>query len=154
MWYLSKFALVGALTFFMFQNLPAGTQKAASQEPKETASTRSTVGPTDAVITVRGLGDGRAQTSMNDNSCRRVITREQFETLVAALNPEGQVVPPLARQNLAKNFADFVAVEAVAKKGGGEEFRGVRGVKEMGRRGPGPPLFPPHVHGKKQQPPP
>src|SRR5262249_33680309 len=126
MWYLSKFALVGALTFFMFQNLPAGTQKAASQEPKETSSTSSTVGPTDTVITVRGLCVGSAQTSMNENSWRKVITREQFETRVAALNPEGQVVPPLARQNLAKNFADFVAVEAVAKKAGIEDSREFR----------------------------
>ena len=128
MWYLSKFALVGTLIFLMLQNStqPAGRQKAGSHEQKQTASTSPTVGPTDAVITVRGLCDGSAQNSMNDNSCRKVITREQFETLVAALNPEGQVVPPLARQNLAKNFADFVAVEAVAKKAGIEdtaEFR-------------------------------
>jgi len=45
---------------------------------------------------------------------------------VSGLNPEGQVIPPLARQNLARNYADFLAVEAVAKKAGIEdtpEFR-------------------------------
>ena len=134
MWFLSKIALVGTLIFLMLQNStqPAGKTSspkgasAGSQGSKEVASTSSTVGPTEAVITVRGLCEGSAQKSVNDTSCTKVITREEFETLVAALNPEGQVVPPLARQNLAKNFADFLAVEAVAKKAGIEdtaEFR-------------------------------
>src|SRR5215470_5205895 len=141
MWFLSKIAVVGALIFLMLQNStqPAGKASspkgasAASQEPKQTASTSSTVGPAEAVITVRGLCDGSAQNSVNDTSCTKVITREQFETLVLALNPEGQVVPPLARQNLAKNFADFLAVEAVAKKAGIEDTREFRELMNWSR---------------------
>src|SRR5215469_1068162 len=127
MWFLTKFALIGVLMFLIFQNSTqrAGKQTASStkaepassQATKEIANPSSTVGPTQAVITVHGLCDqapGKDET--NPASCSKIITREQFEMLVSVLNPEGQAVPQLARQNLARNYADYLAVEAVAKK--------------------------------------
>jgi parvulin-like peptidyl-prolyl isomerase len=49
------------------------------------------------------------------------MNREQFEGLVSALNPEGQTLPPNGRQNLAKTYAEYLAVEAAAKTSGLED---------------------------------
>lgn len=137
MWFPTRIALIGALILLIFQNAtqPAGKQTVSSaktepdgsQGSKDTASPSSTVGPSQAVITVHGLCDKAPGSGASDpSSCSKIITREEFERLISVLNPEGQAVPPLARQNLARNYADYLAVEAVAKKAGIEdtpEFR-------------------------------
>jgi len=130
MWFLSKIALVGTLIFLMLQNStqPAGKASspkgasAGSQEQKQTVSTSSTVGPTQPVITVHGLCDvGPGKSGEAASSCSKVMTREQFEALAAALNPGGKAISATARRNLAKTYTDYLAVEAAAKKAGMED---------------------------------
>ena len=82
----------------------------ASPAATDTTKSKSTVGPTQPVITVRGVCDEGAQKGADNNSsCSTVITREQFENLLAVLNPEGQVISSAGRQNLARNNAEFMA---------------------------------------------
>jgi hypothetical protein len=116
MWFLSKIALAGGVVFFAFQIAAMG------QKSNEPATPSSSVGATQAVITVRGICDAAAGKGANDaGSCTQIISREQFETLVEALNPQGQVISATARQNLAKTYTELLAVEAAAKKAGLED---------------------------------
>lgn len=132
MWFVTKLALAGGMAFFVLQSStrPAGEQNssclkvatATHQKAKESAELSSTVGPTQPVITVRGLcGEGAGKAADNAGSCSQVISREQFETLMDALNPGSQQISPAARQNLAKTYAELLAVEAAAKNAGIED---------------------------------
>lgn len=140
MWFLTKLALAVGMFFFVLPSLsqPAGEQNssslkkgvtATSQKSKESAKLSSTVGPTQPVITVHGLcEEGAGKGANDDDSCTEVINREQFETLMEALNPEGQAISPTARQNLAKTYAEFLAVEVAAKKAGMENTPKFQGL--------------------------
>jgi parvulin-like peptidyl-prolyl isomerase len=75
--------------------------------------------PAQPVITVSGLCNPAAP-------CAKTISREQFERLMTALNPNGQPVSAAARQNLGQTWAEYLALDSAAKKAGLEdtpEFR-------------------------------
>jgi len=71
-------------------------------------------GPAQPVITVSGLCDSAAP-------CAKTVSREQFERLTTALNPNGQAVSASGRQNLGQTWAEYLALDAAAKKTGLED---------------------------------
>ena len=114
-------------SFLQISNSIPGNQVQAVQtsstsggKPKDSNTAAPDLGPAQTVITVRGLCSPNKQKNASDTGCTRVITKDQFENLINALNPQGQPVSPRARQNLAKSYAEFVAFEAAARKAGVE----------------------------------
>ncbi len=80
------------------------------------------VAPSQPVITVhRACGESKATPAADSaNPCIAVVTREQFENLVQALHP-GEALPSAARNNLAKLYAEYLAVEVAADESGMED---------------------------------
>ena len=87
------------------QNANTGTTPAATTKPPE-------VSPTDPVVTMKGLC---ADPSKEGSSCQTVLTRQQFEKLADALQPN--MAPPVRRQ-LAGAYAKMLAMSMAAEKKG------------------------------------
>ncbi|HEV3038103.1 MAG TPA: peptidylprolyl isomerase [Candidatus Angelobacter sp.] len=120
--------LFGGVSFSLFANAqtPAKTP--------EVGTPASNVAATQPVITVRGLCAYRNQGKTTDAAgCTSTINREQFEALVNALNPEGVPLPPNGRQNLARSYAEYLAIEAAAKDLGLEDTIQFRELMEWQR---------------------
>ena len=92
---------------------PASTKKTST--PASAAA--SEVAPGQAVITLQGLCPG---TAASKAACKTVITRAQFEKILNAVAPPGQVVPPAARLNLAKAYVQLLTVAEAGRKAGVE----------------------------------
>ena len=120
--------LIGiTLFFFLFFGNPivGQTQPSAkpTQPPTPTANTSDTdlgskIAPAQPVITIHGLCEDNAQKKRAAGPCSKVITREEFEKLVNALNPGGQSISPHARQTFAQIYAESLALEAAARNAG------------------------------------
>lgn len=83
----------------------AGAAAAATPKPPEVA-------PTDPVLTLKGVCHDPAK---EGSSCQTVMTREQFEKLANALQPN--MAPPVKRQ-LANAYAKMLAMSVAAEKRG------------------------------------
>lgn len=67
----------------------------------------------DAVITIHGLcGSDKAESGTA--SCTTIITRQEFETLLNAMNVTNKAVTPEMRRNLAETYADYLIMERPA----------------------------------------
>jgi hypothetical protein len=72
------------------------------------------VGDKEAVITVHGLCSGNS--GANGAACSTVVTKEQFEKIMAAVNQAGAPMPPLAVRNLAERYVQMLAFSQQAEK--------------------------------------
>jgi hypothetical protein len=98
---------------------PAGqtASPTGASEGRKTAESTPPVPATDPVITLNGLcSAGTAEPSGGSNSCKTVITRDQFERLVAAFNLSGDPMRPDTRRNFAKTYAELLTLEDAARK--------------------------------------
>ncbi len=93
------------------QQLP--TLRDRTQQPVPT----STLPGSDAVITVHGLCSAP---STDPGQCTTVITREQFEKLLDALNTTHQPVTLEQRKNLAQGYVEIMASAQAAQRAGME----------------------------------
>ncbi len=134
--FLSKFILIAIALLPLSQAQTPG-------KPAESTGPSSAVAANQPVITVRGLCPHSDQARANDAACTRSVSREEFDALVNSLNPEGATLPPNARQNLAKTFAEYLAIDAAAEELGMEdtlqfrvsmEFLRLKTVSELYRR--------------------
>jgi hypothetical protein len=130
MWFLKKLLLAAAIAFWLFQNPTSGKESKSSASSAESAPSierENTVTPAQPVITAHDVcEEGPGKNSTDANACARVMTRVQFENLMNALNPAGQAISAKGRQNLAKIYAESLALEAAARSSGMEdsdEFR-------------------------------
>jgi hypothetical protein len=143
MWFITRLLLFAGMAFFSLQSptQAPGEQDASPQKPEPGSSgpmaaksqtpadVSSTVGATQPVITILGQCEQSAQRNAeNMGSCSKVITREEFENLMKALNPSGQTITPKGRQNLGETYAEYMAMEAAARKTGLEETSEFREV--------------------------
>jgi parvulin-like peptidyl-prolyl isomerase len=87
------------------QSSNSATAPAATPKPAEVAST-------DPVVTLKGLCQ---DPSKEGGACQTVLTREQFERLANALQPN--MSPPVKRQ-LANAYAKMLAMSMAAEKKG------------------------------------
>jgi PPIC-type PPIASE domain len=133
MWTLTKLFIAGTVALFCFQSsspnsgsVPGGASlTSGSVVPDD----KTTAAPAQPVITVHNIcAETKDTTGSQSGPCTTVVSRGEFENLINALNLAGQTVPPNGRKNLAKTYADYLAVDAAARKAGMEdtpEFRQV-----------------------------
>jgi parvulin-like peptidyl-prolyl isomerase len=132
MWTLTKLFIAGTVALFCFQSsspnsgsVPGGTSLTSGSVVP--ADKTTTAAPTQPVITVHNIcAETKDATASQPGPCATVISREEFGNLVKALNPGDRPVPANGRKNLAKSYADYLAIEAAARKSGMEdtpEFR-------------------------------
>ncbi|HEV2988813.1 MAG TPA: peptidylprolyl isomerase [Candidatus Angelobacter sp.] len=117
------------MSFSLFANAQT---PAKGPEPGTPASNVAAAQP---VITVRGLCAHRNNQGKTTDAadCTRTMNRERFDALVSALNPDGVPLPPNGRQNLAKSYAEYLAIEAAAKDLGLEDTIQFRELMEWQR---------------------
>lgn len=72
------------------------------------------VGTNDAVITVHGFCPGASGKS--GDACTTLITKEQFEKIVGAVNQAGAPMPPTAIRNLAERYVQILVFADAAEK--------------------------------------
>lgn len=71
------------------------------------------------VVEIHGLCPGNK--SANGATCTTTLTREQFDTMVAAVGISGQLSTPAAKRNLATGYAQVLAMADAAEKAGIEK---------------------------------
>jgi len=112
---------------------PSETGKVKAAIPEQNpGEPGSALAPTDAVITIKGLCTGTARpvvgktagqkpaAAASSKACTKVIPKEEFDAIMDAVGQPGQVIPPNARQRLAQNYVDLLAVADAARKAGME----------------------------------
>src|SRR5947209_7870511 len=118
------------------QQIPNSTSGNAATLP-------ASVKPDDPVITIRGICRKEPGQTGNHSDCETIVTREQFEKLLAAVATTGQTVPLSGRQQFAQTYAELLAFAEAARSSGTEsspEFRDlmdlirVRTLAEIRRR--------------------
>ncbi len=114
-----------------------------SSNSADEALPQKSVKPEDPVINVQGICKDNSAKAGASRLCKTIVTREQFERLIAALTAAGQPIPPNGRQKLAQAYVDLLAYEEAARASGTEsspEFRDLmdwirlRTLSEMHRR--------------------
>lgn len=101
------------------KSVPAKTTQAPTSKPAAPAPTTAAPtpapaaqpGPNDVVVTVNGV----CPAGTPADSCKRTITRAEFERVIAAL---GQDVPPESRRQLAAVYVQLLALANEAEKEG------------------------------------
>jgi hypothetical protein len=102
-----------AATFLLSQSNPAPIPTSASAlGPAASKRAMPQVAPTDPVITIKGVCTDAPKTG---DSCKTVITKEQFEKLINALQPD---MTPDVRRQLATAYSRMLVMSADAEKRG------------------------------------
>jgi hypothetical protein len=96
----------------------AQSQGAAAPAPQEqgktvTAAHPETVGANEAVITVHGFCPSAAKSGAE---CTTVISKEQFEKIMSAVNQTNAPMPSPAIRNLAERYVQIMAFASQAEK--------------------------------------
>jgi hypothetical protein len=103
------------------QSVPAKPKTPQPATAPKTANQQDTTGQ--PVITVHGVCSGhptaaKASAGTAKASCTTIVTKEQFETLLNALNAANRPLPPAARRNLAQAYVELLAYAQAAEKAG------------------------------------
>jgi len=88
----------------------AGQKPASPAMPAESSAEASTVPPTAAVITIEGACPNEAEGKKSPD-CKTVITREQFEKTVDAIQPQ---MPARMKRQFASRYANAVVMSDAA----------------------------------------
>jgi len=72
----------------------------------------SNVAPNTPVITISGLCDTESRPESAPSDCKTVITRAQFEKVIAAIEPD---MPPRARREFAERYANALVMSKKAE---------------------------------------
>ncbi|MBZ5533575.1 MAG: peptidyl-prolyl cis-trans isomerase [Acidobacteriia bacterium] len=98
---------------------PAGAPGTAT--PPQPLQPPQPVAPDAAVVTIHGLcPDGQGKSGQSD-SCSLVLTRAQFETMVASINVSNQTYTEPALRSLASGFVTVLALADAGEKEGIEK---------------------------------
>lgn len=122
----AKLLLTVSLSLCLLQNATHGQEKRASSVPETSASqvaanAKDTV-PSKPVITLYGIcGEGKLKAASDDSPCIFVMNRQQFESLINALNPGGNAISAKGRQTFAQLYAEALALETAAHRSGMED---------------------------------
>lgn len=104
---------------------PATSQAAAAKAPAASTAAKKeikgTVTPTEAAITIHGLcSNQEIGKSKADPACTTVITKQQFEVVVKALNAIGPPLMAAQHHAVAEGYATTLLSYEAAKKAGVE----------------------------------
>ena len=137
MWTITCLFLLASLSFSPLQDSSTAgkAQSTSALMSSQSGDSTPVVPATQPVLTVRGLCGIDAPNAGRQKTCggSRSMTREQFEALMSTLNPDGQTLPANARRTLAKTYAEYLAVEAAARKEGMENTAELREFLEWTR---------------------
>jgi parvulin-like peptidyl-prolyl isomerase len=129
--FLLSFTLVAATAMAQTQGTPAAPQAhppahAGSSSPQTLptlngpkADESASVPANAPVLTVHGICDN-AQKGADASACNTVLTKQQFEKMINAINSNNQPVPPQVRRNIAQRYAELLAFAQAAEKTGVE----------------------------------
>ncbi len=128
----------------------------AAKPADAAASLAASVAPGAAVITAHGVCEDAQKRNgpAKSGACDTVLTKEQFETLLNALNPGNQPLPPSARRNLAQAYVDLLAFSAAAERAGINNSVGFQEVMRLVRMRTLADLFQRSLAEKLRNPPP
>lgn len=80
---------------------------------------KAPVTPADPVITILGLCSGAQNPSSGGSTpCETEVSRQEFESLINAVDFEGQLIQPAARKRFAETYADLLVFERAARNDG------------------------------------
>jgi peptidyl-prolyl cis-trans isomerase C len=85
------------------------------RNPQPQPAPASTLPAGDAIITIHGLCSTPAS---DPNQCNTVISRQQFETMLDALNTSNRTINQATRRKLAEDYVDVMASAQAAEKAG------------------------------------
>ena len=113
------------------QKQPASAPPAATQSTpgaptlKKPDERPADIPPTQPVITVRGLclaetGPAAKAAVPSTKDCVITVTKEQFDTLLKAFNPNNQPMPPATRRQVAQAYVELLIFSEAAKAAGVE----------------------------------
>jgi hypothetical protein len=91
----------------------AGTPSATVSDQSQTKT--SSVAPDTAVITINGLCENSSADATAASGCKTVITREQFEKVIEAVQPD---MSPRARREFALRYANALVMAKKAEQMG------------------------------------
>jgi hypothetical protein len=114
------------LSCILAVGLAAQQPQNANSTPGNAASLPASVKPEDPVITIRGICRDSQARAGSSPDCKTIVTREQFERLLAAIATAGQTVQLSGRQQFAQSYAELLAYAEAARSSGTEgspEFR-------------------------------
>jgi len=134
MWRINRLVVVLGLSFSLLQSASlaqntadhqaAGASSAGSLKSAQPPEPASAVSESQPVITIHGVCSDK----QGAGTCNTVITRKEFESLMNALNPGGQSISPMGRQNLAQAYVEALAFTEAARKSGMTESDQMRQV--------------------------
>ena len=105
------------------QNLTS-TPNSVSPHSEDDAQPLRSIKPQDPVITVSGICRDTPANARDSATCKTIVTREQFDRLIAAFAAAGQPVPSNGRRQLAQTYVDLLAYrEAASGTENSPEFR-------------------------------
>ena len=137
MWTVTSLFLLACLGFSPLQESSSAAKAQGPSEsiPGKSGNTTPAVPATQPVLTVRGLCDADSSNTGRQKTCSksRSLTREQFEALINVLNPDGRALPASASRNVAKTYAEYLAVEAAVQKAGMENAPELQELLEWAR---------------------
>lgn len=81
--------------------------------------TTTVISPTDPVITISGLCSETQKPSARESSpCEKEITKQEFESLINAVDYQGLLIEPAVRKRFAETYSDLLLFERAAKRDG------------------------------------
>lgn len=102
---------------------PPATQPSAPPLPQQSFNPDN-VAPNAAVVTIHGLCPKDASSaktgSAKADSCQTVITKEQFNSMLAAMNVAVQISNPGAMRSFAESYSQLLALASEGEKAGVE----------------------------------
>ncbi|MBZ5629729.1 MAG: hypothetical protein LAO06_12780, partial [Acidobacteriia bacterium] len=93
---------------------PAQKPSTPGTKPSAPPAAKTEVAPTDAVITIDGLCNGKIPATPSPD-CKTVITRADFENLVGAIDPQ---MPIARRQQLGDAYSRMLVMSDIAEQRG------------------------------------
>jgi parvulin-like peptidyl-prolyl isomerase len=108
---------------------PTLAQPTVGPQAPAKSGAASELPPSAPVITIEGSCE-KAAAAANPSECRTVITREQFEKLVDAFNPD---MPAGTRRQLANSYAQALVLSQVARQRGIEDRPEAQPIMQFAR---------------------
>jgi hypothetical protein len=101
---------------------PTATVKKTTDAASANKTQAAAIASSDAVITIHGLCSGpQSGEHKSGSACNTVVTKEQFEVIVNALNAIGPPLLPAQRRPVAQGYATTLVNYEAAKKAGVEK---------------------------------
>ena len=89
------------------------TVSVPGHDAQNPAANRAVVAPGEPVISINGLCDSPPQSNRTNSDCKTIITRAEFETIVAAIQPNMSV---RAKPEFASQYADALVMVKKAQE--------------------------------------